>query len=322
MPADLPPDSSSSPPPATAAAGSALPPDAFATTPLVRTFQALLDLEPLEVNLFRGRNPPADWLVIARRVFGGQVLAQALVAAQRTVEGIAAHSLHGYFLLTGDPQAPIVYQVERIRDGRSFATRRVVAVQHGRPIFIMSASFHREEPGFEHSMKLPAAVPEPEDIPPMAERGAALEKLPELVRAYWTRVRPIELRPVHLGRPPGAANADPRQFIWFRTAGPLPDVPELHRAMLAYTSDMTLLETTLIEHETSVFNDEILAASLDHALWLHRPFRIDDWLLYAQDSPAAGGGRGLARGLIYDRAGRLVASVAQEGLIRPRAVHK
>ncbi len=295
----------------------AAPGAGFSTTPLVQAFQDLLDLEPLEVNLFRGRNPPAEWLVIARRVFGGQVLAQALVAAQRTVEGIAAHSLHAYFLLAGDPQVPIVYQVERIRDGRSFATRRVVAVQHGRPIFIMSASFHREEPGHEHSMKLPAAVPEPEDIPPMAARGAALEKLPEKVRAYWTRVRPIELRPVHLGRPPGAANADPRQFIWFRTAGPLPDLPELHRAMLAYTSDMTLLETTLLAHDTSVFSDEILAASLDHALWLHRPFRIDDWLLYAQDSPSAGGGRGLARGLIYDRAGRLVASVAQEGLIRP-----
>ncbi|MCK0197853.1 acyl-CoA thioesterase II [Ancylobacter sp. 6x-1] len=279
-------------------------------------FHRLLDLEPIEVNLFRGTNPPPEWLVIAKRVFGGQVLAQALVAAQRTVEDIAAHSMHAYFILAGDPQVPIVYEVERVRDGRSFATRRVVAVQHGRPIFIMSVSFHRGEPGFEHSFALPEGVPAPEDIPPMAERGAALARLPERVRAYWTRVRPIELRPVHLDRPPEGTGAGGRQYIWFRTVGPVPDVPELHRAMLAYTSDMTLLETTLIEHGTSVFNDEILAASLDHALWLHRPFRIDDWLLYAQDSPAAGSGRGLARGLIHDRAGRIVASVAQEGLIR------
>jgi len=272
----------------------------------------VLDLEPLEENLFRGSNPPESW-PFRTRVFGGQVLAQALVAAQRTVD-LAAHSMHAYFLLAGDPTIPIVYEVERVRDGRSFATRRTVAIQHGRPIFIMSVSFHREEPGLEHQLDLEMVVPSPEEVPGIEDLPAAvLERLPQPVRDYWMRPRPIELRPIGLGE----ARSAPRRALWFRAAGALADDPGLHRAVLAYASDMTLLEATTLVHGTSVLGQNIQAASLDHALWLHRPFRADDWLLYTQDSPSASGARGLARGLVYDRAGRLVASVAQEGLIRP-----
>lgn len=280
----------------------------------------LLDLEPIEVNLFRGHNPPESW-PFRTRVFGGQVLGQALVAAQRTVEGAAAHSLHAYFILAGDPAAPILYQVERVRDGRSFATRRVQAIQHGRPIFIMSVSFQHEEEGLDHQMALPEGVPPPEEVPLPGDLPAHLfEGKPASLRHYWTRPRPVELRPIGLAErlaQDGPPPAEPRQMIWFRTDGALPDDPALHRAVLAYASDMTLLETTAVVHGTSVLGDRIQAASLDHALWLHRPLRADAWLLYVQDSPSASGARGLARGLIYDRAGRLVASVAQEGLIRP-----
>ena len=274
---------------------------------------ALLDLERLEDNLFRGDNPPESW-PFRSRVFGGQVLAQALVAAQRTVETAGAHSLHAYFLLAGDPRVPIIYDVERVRDGRSFATRRTVAIQHGRPIFIMSVSFHRAEPGLEHQLDLDMVVPPPEEVPGIGELPAEMRaRLPAPVLAYWQRPRPIELKPVGLGE----TVATPRRAVWFRASGPLPDEEGLHRAVLAYASDMTLLEATTALHGTSVLGEALQVASLDHALWLHRPFRADDWLLYAQDSPSAAGARGLARGLIYDRAGRLVASVAQEGLIRP-----
>lgn len=279
---------------------------------------SLLDLETLDLNLFRARNAPTNWRTHVGRVFGGQVLAQALVAAQRTVEGIDAHSMHAYFLLPGDPTVPIIYETERVRDGRSFTTRRVVAVQHGRPIFVMSASFHKREEGFEHQLALPDEVPPPEELTNVADMPEEmLARLPERVRAYWTRPRPVELRPVSLGHYTGTPPRQPVQYVWFRAAGPLPDDAGLHRAVLAYTSDMTLLETALVAHGNSVLGENIQGASLDHALWLHRRFRVDDWLLYAQDSPFAGGARGLARGLIYDRAGRLVASVAQEGLIRP-----
>jgi acyl-CoA thioesterase-2 len=274
----------------------------------------LLDLETLEDNLFRGRNPPESW-PFRTRVFGGQVLAQALVAAQRTVD-IAAHSLHAYFLLAGDPSVPILYEVERVRDGRSFATRRTVAIQHGRPIFIMSVSFHREEPGLDHQLDLEVEVPAPEDVPGLTALAAdVLAALPAPVRDYWLRPRPIELKPIGLG----LRHAVPRRMVWFRAANALSDAPELHRAVLAYATDMTLLEATTVVHGTSVLGSRIQAASLDHALWLHRPFRADDWLLYVQDSPSASGARGLARGLIYDRQRRLIASVAQEGLIRPVA---
>ncbi|PZQ82495.1 MAG: acyl-CoA thioesterase II [Ancylobacter novellus] len=274
----------------------------------------LLDLETLEDNVFRGRNPPESW-PFRTRVFGGQVLAQALVAAQRTVD-IAAHSMHAYFLLAGDPSVPILYEVERVRDGRSFATRRTVAIQHGRPIFIMSVSFHREEPGLDHQLALDVEVPGPEDVPGATELAAdVLAALPAPVRDYWLRPRPIELKPIGLGE----RHAVPRRMVWFRAASALAGAPELHRAVLAYATDMTLLEATTVVHGTSVLGSRIQAASLDHALWLHRPFRADDWLLYVQDSPSASGARGLARGLIYDRQRRLIASVAQEGLIRPVA---
>ena len=274
----------------------------------------LLDLETLEDNVFRGRNPPESW-PFRTRVFGGQVLAQALVAAQRTVD-IAAHSMHAYFLLAGDPSVPILYEVERVRDGRSFATRRTVAIQHGRPIFIMSVSFHREEPGLDHQLALDVEVPAPEDVPGAKELAAdVLAALPAPVRDYWLRPRPIELKPIGLGE----RHAVPRRMVWFRAASALAGAPELHRAVLAYATDMTLLEATTVVHGTSVLGSRIQAASLDHALWLHRPFRADDWLLYVQDSPSASGARGLARGLIYDRQRRLIASVAQEGLIRPVA---
>ncbi|HSI39358.1 MAG TPA: acyl-CoA thioesterase II [Xanthobacteraceae bacterium] len=289
-----------------------------AAGPLVEELLQLLDLETIEVNLFRGRSPPRGWPTRQTRVFGGQVLAQALVAAMRTVNEVPVHSLHAYFILPGDPAAPIVYEAERVRDGRSFTTRRVVAVQHGRPIFVMSASFHRPEPGHDHQMPMPPGVPMPEELPDLKAMPVDIvSRWPERVRAYWNQPRPIELRPVDLGRYVGRRPAQPQHHVWFRAAAPLPDDPALHHAVLAYASDMTLLETTLVVHGTSVLGDDIQAASLDHALWLHRPFRADEWLLYAQDSPSAASARGLARGLIYDRQGRLVASVAQEGLIRP-----
>lgn len=273
----------------------------------------LLDLEVLEDHLFRGLNPPESW-PFRTRVFGGQVLAQALVAAQRTVEGALSHSMHAYFILPGDPSVPIIYEVERVRDGRSFTTRRVVAVQHGRPIFITSVSFHRDEPGLDHQMALPEGVPPPEEVPAVTDMSAAeLEALPSGERDYWLRSRPVDIRPVGLGLP----RSEPRRYVWFRAYDTLPEDQALHRAMLAYASDMSLLEAAAVVHGTSVLAGSIQAASLDHALWFHRPVRTDDWLLYAQDSPSTSGARGLARGLIYDRGGRLVASVAQEGLIRP-----
>jgi acyl-CoA thioesterase-2 len=274
----------------------------------------ILDLEPLEHNLFRGRSPQVGW----QRVFGGQVIGQALVAACRTVEGRKPHSLHAYFLLPGDPKVPIIYEVDRIRDGRSFATRRVVAIQHGQAIFSMSASYHAEEAGLDHQMPMPD-VPMPEDLPDDAEvRATILPQMPAPVRAYFERERPIELRPVEFSRYATRTPMEPRFRAWIRATRRLPDDPVLHQCVLAYASDMTLLDASLIPHGRSVFERSIQAASLDHALWFHRPFRADEWLLYAQDSPSSTGARGFARGLIYDQKGRLVASVAQEGLIRPR----
>lgn len=275
---------------------------------------AILDLEALERNLFRGRSPQVGW----QRVFGGQVVGQALVAACRTVEGRSPHSLHGYFLLGGDPKVPIIYEVDRIRDGRSFTTRRVVAIQHGRPIFFLSVSFHAEEPGYDHAGTMPD-VPPPEDLPNEQESRSGLMKLmPDPVRAYYERERPIELRPVEFERYTEAGPREPRFHVWIRATGRLPDDPAIHQCVLAYASDMTLLDSSLIPHGRTVFERSIQAASLDHALWFHRPFRADDWLLYAQDSPSASGARGFSRGLIFTREGLLVASVAQEGLVRPR----
>ncbi len=272
---------------------------------------SILDLEQLEHNLFRGRSPQTSW----QRVFGGQVIGQALVAASRTVEGRHPHSLHAYFLLPGSPKAPIVYEVDRIRDGRSFATRRVVAIQYGRAIFSMSASFQTEESGFDHAAAMPD-VPLPEALSSDALKADVLANMPEAVRRYFERERPIEMRPVQYERYLTREKREPVFNIWIRTTERLPDDPAVHRAVLAYVSDLTLLDCSLIAHGRTVFEREIQAASLDHALWLHRPFRADEWLLYAQDSPSTSGARGFARGSIFTRDGKLVASVAQEGLVR------
>jgi acyl-CoA thioesterase-2 len=280
----------------------------------VQALLEILDLEPLEVNLFRGRSPQTGW----QRVFGGQVIGQALVAAVRTVAGRTPHSMHAYFLLPGDPKVPIVYDVERIRDGKSFTTRRVLAIQHGHPIFSMSVSFHNDEEGLAHQAKMPD-VPLPEALPSEAEaKERVLAKMPDTVRRYYERERPIELRPVEYGRYLGQKYEDGRFNVWIRTTGRLPDDPAIHQCVLAYASDLTLLDTALVPHGRTLFEKEFMAASLDHALWIHRPFRADDWLLYAQDSPNLSGARGFSRGLIFTRDGTLVASVAQEGLVRKR----
>jgi acyl-CoA thioesterase-2 len=280
----------------------------------VQDLLAILDLERLEVNLFRGRSPQSRW----QRVYGGQVIGQALVAAVRTVEGRAPHSMHAYFLLPGDPKIPIIYEVERIRDGRSFATRRVLAIQHGHPIFSMAVSFHDREDGLSHQARMPD-VPGPDSLANESEvRQKFLATMPEPVRRYYERERPIELRPVELDRYLGRKLEDGRFHVWIRTTGKLPDDPAIHQCVLAYASDMTLLDTALAPHGRTLFEREFMAASLDHALWLHRPFRADDWLLYAQDSPSLNGSRGFSRGLIFTQDGTLVASVAQEGLVRLR----
>ncbi len=277
---------------------------------------SILDLERLEQNLFRGRGPRVGW----QRVYGGQVLGQALVAAVRTVpDDRLAHSAHGYFLLGGDPAEPIVYDVERVRDGGSFSTRRVTAIQHGRAIFVMSVSFHKPETGFDHTGDMPD-VPPPEDLP--SEKDLLAQLLPHLpanMRSYWERERPIELRPVDASRYFDREKRAPVQHIWMRASGHLPDEAPLHQCVLAYASDFTLLDTALIAHGKLSFDADIQLASLDHAMWFHRPFRADEWLLYVQDSPNAFGARALCRGSVFTRDGVLVASVAQEGLTRLRA---
>lgn len=274
---------------------------------------SILDLEQLEVNLFRGRSPQQGW----QRVFGGQVLGQALVAAVRTVDAErVAHSLHGYFLLGGDPKVPIIYQVERVRDGRSFTTRRVTGIQHGRPMFAMSVSFHAEEPGLDYQAEMPK-VPMPEELPNEAQlKAKLLPHVPDNIRSYWERERPIEMRPTDLSRYVSRDKRPPEQYIWMRASGTLPDAFPLHQCVLAYASDFSLLDTALIAHGKLMFDKDIQLASLDHALWFHRPFRADEWLLYAQDSPSSHGARGFCRGSIFTRDGVLVASVCQEGLMR------
>jgi len=277
---------------------------------------ATLDIEKLEENLFRGTSPQVGW----QRVFGGQVVAQALVGAQRTVDAARpVHSLHAYFMRPGDPAVPILYQVERIRDGASFSTRRVVAVQHGKPIFALSASFQIVEGGYDHQIARPD-VPMPEDLMGDAEfKDLFLTEAPDLVKRYWKRNRPIEVRPTSLVHYMTGEKLEPRQDVWVRTLGEVPDDPAIHAALLAYISDMTLLDASLYPHGTSIFDPALQAASLDHAMWFHRPVSFDDWLLYAQDSPSASGARGMTRGSIYSRNGVLIASVAQEGLIRNKA---
>jgi len=275
---------------------------------------SILDLETLEKNLYRGLSPQAGW----QRVFGGQVIGQALVAASRTVEERLAHSLHAYFLRAGDPAIPIIYEVDRIRDGGSFSTRRVVAIQHGQAIFSMAASFHKEEGGLHHQIKMPD-VPSPEALPSEAELKERLTgRLPPQVKAYWDRERPIEIRPVDLGRYFSPENRAPSQQVWIRATGNLGDDPALHQCVLAYASDFTLLDTALIAHGRFVFDPRLMLASLDHAIWFHRKFRADEWLLYAQDSPSSNAGRAFCRGTLFTREGELVASTAQEGLVRER----
>jgi acyl-CoA thioesterase-2 len=275
----------------------------------------ILDLEKIEHNIFRGHSPQVGW----QRVFGGLVVAQALVATSRTVDRRPPHSLHGYFMLPGDPSLPIVYEVDRIRDGASFTTRRCNAIQHGRAIFSLSASYQMPEAGLEHTLPMPD-VPKPEDLASeteLRERFAPL--LSEAMRRWFDSTnRPIEIRPVDPLRYLGQTATAPTQYVWLRTIRSLPDAQDIHNAVLAYLSDMTLLDTALVTHGRTLFDPDLQVASLDHALWFHRPFRADEWLLYAQDSPNSSGGRGLTRGLIYAHDGRLVASVAQEGLIRVR----
>ena len=276
----------------------------------------ILDLEPLEHNLFRGRSPQVGW----QRVFGGQVIGQALVAASRNrlVEDRHVHSLHGYFLRPGDPQVPIIYEVDRIRDGGSFTTRRVVAIQHGEAIFSMSASFQIREEGLEHQMEMPD-VPKPDELPSDQElKEKFLAHAPENIKRYWERERPIEMRPVDMTHYFSKKSLPPRQYVWVRATGKLPEDERIHQCVLAYASDMTLLDTSLFPHGTSVFSPEIQAASLDHAMWFHHPFKADEWLLYATDSTCSAGARGLNRGLLYTQDGKLIASTAQEGLIRVR----
>lgn len=277
---------------------------------------ATLDLEKLEENLFRGESPQIGW----QRVFGGQVIAQALIAAQRTVNGDRlVHSLHSYFMRPGDPLVPIVYQVERIRDGASFCTRRVVAIQHGKAIFSMSASFQIIEDGFDHQIRMPDVTPPEKLMSEEQMQAAFLAKAPVSIRKYWSNKRPVEIRPVSLTHYISKEKLEPQQDIWVRAVGDVPEDPRLQSAILAYLSDMTLLDTSLYAHGTTIFDPAIQVASLDHAMWFHRPCRLDDWLLYTQDSPSASGARGLTRGSIFTRQGELVASVAQEGLIRKRA---
>ena len=276
----------------------------------------IFDLETLEHNLFRGRSPDDGW----QRVFGGQVIGQALVAATRTVgdDDRAAHSLHGYFLLPGDPQTPIVYEVDRIRDGKSFTTRQVAALQHGQAIFSMGVSFHRDEPGFSHQIEAPD-VPAPETLPSEAELvEELLPKLPAPIQRYWQRERPVEMRPVDVRQYISKEPREARRSIWVRSNQSLPDDIGLHKCVLAYASDFFLLDTSLAPHRRNLFDPRMMMASLDHSVWFHRPFRADEWLLYVMDSPSASGARGFCRGSIFRRDGTLVASVAQEGLIRER----
>lgn len=275
---------------------------------------ALLDIESKGVDLFEGISPKDRW----QRVYGGQVLGQALVAAQRTVEERNCHSLHAYFLRAGNPKHPISYQVRRSRDGRSFSARHVIAVQKDRPIFTMSASFQHLEEGLNHQTPMPD-VPPPAALKSEAEwRDAAAAQLPEEIRSWFLRQRPIEIRPVTPEDRFSGKKHPPRQIFWLRAKGKLTDAQSLHQCVLAYASDMSLLDTSLLPHGATLFTPGLQLASLDHAMWFHRPFRADDWLLYVQESPSAAGARSFNNGALYREDGTLIASVAQEGLVRQR----
>ncbi len=286
---------------------------------VVASLLELLELEPLEHNIYRGQNRDLG----TGRVFGGQVFAQALVAARRTVdEGREAHSVHGYFLREGDLTTPIVYFVDRPRDGRSFTSRRVTAIQHGEAIFHLSASFHVVEPGIDHQWPMPE-VPDPETLTPELDLiRANAHLIPEPIRAIWTQDRPIDLRLISPRNPfvPGEAvgPVEARRAVWFRVVDRIPDPTIVHQAVLAYASDYGFLPTALLPHGLTMRDRRVQIASLDHTLWMHRPFRADEWLLYVSDSPSAHGARGFVRGQVFTRDGQLIASVAQEGLIRVR----
>ena len=289
-------------------------PEPVVSEPVVKELIDLLALERLEDDLFRGQSRDIG----TKYVFGGQVLGQALSAAQATMDPNDArlsHSLHAYFLRAGDIDAPIVYNVDRTRDGGSFSVRRVTAIQHGKVIFFCAASFQAEEPGAEHQSSMPQ-VPAPEDVAPTQVPADVLAKLPPKIQRWLSRSGPFEFRRVQPRDDLNPVKQPPLQQVWFRLSEPVGDAPELHRALLAYASDFHLLGTATYPHGISYYQPGVQMASLDHALWFHRPFRCDDWLLYSIDSPSAQGSRGLARGQIFDRQGRLVASTAQEGLIR------
>ncbi|MDH3222309.1 MAG: acyl-CoA thioesterase II [Gemmatimonadota bacterium] len=283
---------------------------AYSIQDLVR----LLELEPLELNIYRGLNRDIG----TGRIFGGQVLAQALVAARRTVdeEDRTVHSLHGYFILAGDLDIPVVYFVDRLRDGRSYSTRRVTAIQHGRAIFNMAASFHRPEEGLSHQADMPE-VPGPQGLP--SELEIVREKqdqIPKSLRGLLTQDRPLDFRPVEAWDPFDTALGPAIRRTWIKTVGTLSDDSLHHQAVLAYASDYGLLDTALGPHGRSVRDGRVMAASLDHAIWFHRPFRADEWMLYVKDAPVTFGGRGFSRGSFYTQGGTLVASVAQEGVLR------
>jgi len=279
---------------------------------ITQTLLDLLDLEVLEADLFRGHGPKED----RPRVFGGHVIGQALVAASRTVEGRRVHSLHAYFMRPGDPAVPIIYDVDCTRDGGSFTTRLVTARQHGRPIYTMSVSFMVKEDGFDHQTQMPD-VPGPDDLPPEAERRAALvDRIPEKARKRFLSERSMEIRPIDPPAPPRHEPTEAVRRYWVRTRKPLPADFTEHDCVLAYASDMTLAETALAPLGQTWYSDELLSASLDHSMWFHREFRADEWLLFDQWAPSAMGGRGLNFGNIFTQDGRLVASMTQEGMIR------
>jgi acyl-CoA thioesterase-2 len=280
--------------------------------PIVSELIDLLQLERIEENLFRGQSRDIG----TRFVFGGQVLGQALAAAQRTVEGRVVHSMHAYFLRAGDVEAPIVYEVDRNRDGKSFSSRRVMAIQHGQPIFTMAASFQLPEDGLTHQVSMPD-VPPPEDLSePEPISAEALAKIPAKLQRWVTNKGPFEFRHVYPRDEIKRPKRPPFQHVWFRLVDRIEDDELLHRALLAYASDFHLIGTATLPHGISYLQGNVQMASIDHAMWFHRPFRIDEWLLYSCDSPTTQGARGLSRGQIYDRQGRLIASTVQEGLMR------
>jgi len=280
--------------------------------PVLKDLIALLKLERIEDNIFRGDSRDIG----SPQVFGGQVVGQALSAAQHTVEGRVAHSLHAYFLRRGDVNAPIIYDVDRARDGGSFSNRRVVAIQHGRPILNLAASFQTPEQGLEHQGDMPEAPP-PEGLKDLTEVAAdVLENVPMKLRRFMTDKRPFEFRPVDPVSLDAREKLPPRKHVWIRAVDDLPDDRALHQNLLAYVSDFELLATSTLPHGLSMTRGGVIMASLDHALWFHRDFRIDEWLLYSMDSPNASGARGFARGQLFTRDGRLAASTSQEGLVR------